>query len=279
MAVITLVNQAHRIGTQLAYQLARPRVWAIPASLPVSGIARDIWVQIASTPTEWREAFQLVADQYQTRGYDAIGFDYRFTSYHALPDTVVFVAKAEGQVVATFTLVPDNTLLGLPLESLYAAEVRALRQHGRRLGEVTNLASTGLSLREFAATFHALIRLMKQYHLRNGGDSWAIAVNPRHRDYYEKVLGYTALGPRRAYASVQGHPAEAYYLDVPLMRARAPRVYRKMFGQPLPPAVLAAPSTPPEWVRHFAGHSSQTDPRLVEEILQYIEACGSPRRW
>ena len=38
--------------------------------------------------------------------------------------------------------------------------------------------------------FNALIRLMKQHHVRHGGDTWVITVNPKHRNFYTKVLGF-----------------------------------------------------------------------------------------
>jgi hypothetical protein len=236
-------------------------------------------VKIASTRSEWEQAFALVADNYQARGYDADGSDYHFTSHHALPDTMTCVAKEDERVLATMSLVADNTLLGLPMESTYAAEVRHVRGAGRRLGEVTSLASTGLAFREFGPVFHALIRLMMQRHLAQGGDSWVITVNPRHSAYYTRVVGFTALGPRRAYAKAQGHPAEAYFLDRALLRARVPRFYEYVFGQPLPPAALQAVRMPADLARYFAGRSCHTDRRLVEEILRHVEDCGSPRLW
>ena len=277
MAAITLVNKVNRIGTQLAYQLTRSL--AFPASVPVAGLRRAVEVKIASTRQEWEEAFQLVADNYQARGYEAGDCDCRFTSYHALPESVVLVAKTEGQVVATFSLVPDNTLLGLPLEGLYRDEIQELRRHGRHIFETTCLADRDLGLREFVQVFQALIGLAWQYGVARGGDTNVITINPRHRSFYTKALGYVPLGPWQSYPAVQGHPAEAYFLDPRLMRAKAPEAHARIFGEPLPPEALRAPRMPAALVRHFARNSSQTDPRLVEEILRYVETCGSPRRW
>jgi hypothetical protein len=250
-----------------------------PCSIPVQGLSRDIRVKIASTRDEWAQAFQLVADNYQSRGYEAPGGDLRFTSYHALPDTVTFVAKCGARVIGTFSLVPDNTLLGLPIESIYSAEIKELRPAGRHLAEVTNLALRDLSLREFHHVFVALIRLMKQYHVRQGGDTWLITVNPRHRNYYCNTLGYIPFGSRRAYPAVGNHPAEALLVDVPLMRASAAKMYGCIFAESLPKAALNTPRMPPQLVRLFGGNSSQTDIRFVDEILRYLETAGSPRRW
>ena len=97
-------------------------------------------------------------------------------------------------------------------------------------------------------------------------------VNPRHRRYYCNVVGYTPLGGQRVYGAVRGHPAEAFFLDVPLMRVNAPEMHRKVFGEPLPDAVLLPACLPATLIRLFARNSSQTDPRIVEEILRL--RCG-----
>jgi hypothetical protein len=289
MAVETLVRKLQDRWTQLPeadsrlqrlalrpWPLLRPQV---PEAVPVSGVARDIHVKIASARAEWEEAFQLVADNYQARGYDCPGgFDYRFTSYHALPDTLVLVAKAAGRVVATMSLVPDNTLLGLPMESIYKEEVQELRKSGKRLFETGSLADRGLTLNEFRQVFPALMRLGWQCQRRYGGMAMVIAVNPRHSAFYARQ-GFMPVGPRRAYCRVQGHPAEAFYLDPELMQRRVPGVYRMIFTERLPRKALAAPRMPAEMVRFFGARSSQTDARLVEEILRYVEQYGSPRRW
>src|SRR5207249_986101 len=164
---------------------------------------------------DWDQAFRLVAATYQARGYDPPDAGpVRFTPYHALPDTVTFVAKHGNAVVATLSLVQDNTLLGLPMQSIYASEIEALRQAGRRLVEVTSLADAGLDLREFVPVFMTLMRLLSQYGISQGADTWVISINPKHRSFYRKVMGFVPLGPWRAYPLVQNHPAEAYLLDV-----------------------------------------------------------------
>ena len=74
---------------------------------------------------------------------------------------------------------------------------------------VTSLADDGLGPREFIQVFVSMIRLMKQYHLRIGGDTWLAAVNPRHSAFYRKVIGACFFGDRRSYPSVANAPAEA----------------------------------------------------------------------
>jgi hypothetical protein len=235
---------------------------------------------MASERREWEDAFHLVAQNYRSRGYepaDAKGL--RFTSFHALPDTVTFVASCERQIVATLSLVMDNVLLGLPMETIYGAELLALRRQGRRVVEVTNLADRELGIREFVPVFVSLMRLMAQYAVHEGADALVISVNPRHSNFYRKVLGFVPLGECRAYPIVQNHPAEGFLLDVPLLRCNSPQMYEQIFGEALPAPALAAPRMPVPLVRYFAGRSSQTNGREVNAILTFVENYGSPRRW
>ena len=73
------------------------------------------------------------------------------------------------------------------------------------------------------------------------------------------MVGWQGVLDGQPYAAVQGHPAEAYILDIDLMKEHAPEMHQDVFGEPLPVHVLAAPGGSPEWVRHFGGRSSQAD--------------------
>jgi hypothetical protein len=67
-----------------------------------------------------------------------------------------------------------------------------------------------------------------------------IAINPRHRNFYQKVLGFVPLGERPSCPTVQDHPAEAHVLDLELMRDGAPKMYSEVFSEELPASVLTA---------------------------------------
>jgi hypothetical protein len=175
--------------------------------------------------------------------------------------------------------VADNTLLGLPLESLYGAEIADLRRRGHRMGEVTSLAFADLAQREFLQVFIAMIRLLQQYHVTRGGDSWILAVNPRHKNFYCKVLGTEQFGGLKSYAAVSDAPAEAFLLDQSLMRKNAPRGHEQIFGEWLPAEAFHPAPLPRAYVRYFAAESSQTDEARVNDILDSVAAFGSPRAW
>jgi hypothetical protein len=124
-----------------------------------------------------------------------------------------------------------------------------------------------------------MIRLMKQYHVRQGGDTWVITVNPRHRSFYAKALGYAPLGGVKAYAAVADAPAEAFWLDLDQMKTNAPRGYEQVFGAPLPAEALQAPSLPRPFIRYFGSESTQTDESRLDSLLDTVRTNPSSRRW
>jgi hypothetical protein len=250
-----------------------PVIRHLPQSISVKGVSRPIEVKFASTESEWEQAFALAAARYSARGYESPGASrLRFTPYHALPDTVTLVAKHEGKVVATFSIVMDNRFLGLPMEGVYPEEIASLRREGRRLGETTTLADAELGVREFIQVFITLIKLGMHYHRNQGGDTAVIAVNPRHRQFYTKMLGFQPLGPRRSYAAVQDAPAEAFRVDYDLLKANAPKMYEEIFGEDVPREALLAPKMPRHLIRQFSGQSSLCNPDKIEKILSFTES-------
>ncbi len=249
-------------------------------SFEVPGLAREIRVKIATEAEEFEGAFELLAANYRARGYEPAGDKpFRFCPHHALPGTVTLVAEHDGKIVATLSLVPDTDLLGLPMESIYGEEVVGLRREGRRMAEAICLADTGLSIREFVQVFKSLIKLAMQYHTSRGGDTWVIVVNPRHAGFYQKVLGFEAMGPQRSYPSVQNAPAVAYLLDSDLMKANAPAMFEEVFGEDLPEAVLSAHEWSVDRVRYFGGLSSQVDEETLDGLLESIDNCEGSPRW
>jgi hypothetical protein len=246
----------------------------------VLGVDRPLVVKIASERLEWEQAFRLVSANYQAIGAEppcpgAI----RFTPYHALPDTATFVALEGREVLATMSLVLDNTLLGLPAESLYPEEIDGLRRAGRCVVEVTSLADRELSVREFIPVFVALARLMTHYAISQGADALVITCRPRHGSFYRKLMGFQPFGPCRAYPAVQNYPTEANLLDVPLLKTSSPAMYERIIEDAPPPAALRPTAIPPRLVRAFASRSCLTNEEEILDVVRAVECYGNLRRW
>jgi hypothetical protein len=250
-----------------------------PGALLVPDIGRGIEVKIASTPDEWRQTFQLVADNYQACGYEEGASKYRFTSFHILPDTVVLVAKEKDRVVGTLSVVPDNILLGLPLEKICPDEVTQLREAGRRIFEFSALASRDLERRTWIGVLTALTRLAWQTMLHCGANTGVIACTEQHGRFYCRTYGFLPLALQRVYEFVCGTSADSFWHDPATIQLRVPGMYRSLFSEAIPKASLSRTPLPPELMLHFSQNSSQTNPQIVAEILSYVEEFGSPRRW
>jgi hypothetical protein len=246
----------------------------------VPGIDVPVEVEIASDLETWEAALRLVAENYRERGYeDDRASGIRFTSYHALPDTTLYVARKAGEVVATLSLVMDTPLLGLPLECVFPEEVKALRAEGCRLVEVTSLADRDLPLRHFIPVFVALLRLLTQYGLGQGADTYVITVNPRHKSFYQRMIGFVPLGPARPHPSVKGHLALAYKLNVPLLVRNAPDMHRQLMGEALPESTLWARPLQSQEIRELAAESSAVDAGTIEALLASVRQGAGRRRW
>ncbi|MCK6471376.1 MAG: hypothetical protein L6R28_06490 [Planctomycetes bacterium] len=148
--------------------------------------------------------------------------------YDARPETATFLAEdAEGRAIATVTLVFDEAQ-GLPSDEIFAAELAAPRAEGRRLVEVTRLAMDPAH----AHSKELLVRLFNVIYLHArmvmGRDGFVIEVNPRHVNYYRRLLGFVPLGEARPCPRVLGAPAVLLALDFAYTDAEVAR----LAGQP-----------------------------------------------
>ena len=247
----------------------------------VPHLNREILVAPARTRREWQLALELVAANYTESGYEADPTcTARLTPHHALPESVTFIAQQADDVVMTMTMVPDNWVIGLPMEETYPEEIQSLRRQGRRLAETISLAaSDSLGIREFRRTFETMIRMLMQQHVANGGDTWVIAVNPRHREFYTRAMGFTPVGGRRAYASALDNPAEAFMLDCKQMRERVPAMHLQMFGEWLPAHSLEHSPMPLHIASYLATQMAQKRVELLQKVLEARTRCGVTRAW
>ncbi len=184
---------------------------------------REIEYKVVETRDELEDAFALVHKEYLNRGYvRSDSAKLRLSIYSALPQTTTFVAKKNERVVATVTLIIDSTL-GLPMNSIYKEELDSLRRQGRRIAEVSMLASDTellgkdvslmLNSRKLFMIF-SLFKILFDYAREIAEiQDLCIAVNPKH-DLTYKFLFFEKLGDLKEYKSVEGSPAVAKRLDL-----------------------------------------------------------------
>lgn len=166
---------------------------------------------LSLTRADRRQAERLVHDVYVARGLrDPASGPRALGASHA----VVFVARVDGAVGATLSLLRDSTR-GLPADALYRAELEALRAAGRRVAEVSALAVDPRWRGAALSLVRPLVQLIGVYARDiEGVDELCIAVHPRHAPFYEGQFGFARFGAEKPYAAVAGAPAVGLRLDL-----------------------------------------------------------------
>jgi hypothetical protein len=116
------------------------------------------------------------------------------------------------------TLIVDS-FLGLPMDEIYANDLRPLRDARRELTEASGLALDPDCHRSGVAVLLRIIRMITLYAaevLRS--NDICIAVNPRHAAFYRKAFSFRDIGGLKHYGKVNGAPALALRLDCELLR-------------------------------------------------------------
>jgi hypothetical protein len=168
------------------------------------------WVlKVTETSRERAAAFHLVYQVYHRAGLmPADPQEMRVMKHHLSDQTDVLIAKRGGKVVLTSTLVRDAEY-GLPLESLFASEVAAMRADGLRVAEISCLASD-ISLQDKSERFDLLVKIIGltfQTARHRGIDRLLMAVHPKHARVYQRLFGCQRCSDVKQYAAVQDNPA------------------------------------------------------------------------
>jgi hypothetical protein len=212
--------------------VVRPNNCAGTVRAGAPGDDSTVRVGIARTCFELEQAYRLVKRRYRQKGYAAESRSSLWVNPHdALPQTRTFLAKRMGAVVATLTLVVDEGL-GSPMDGQFSQHLTPLRSAGLRLAEVTSLAVADDLGRDGFRIVLELFQSLGLY-LRHEApvDHLCITVNPRHRAYYERKLGFsTFLGVEQSYKRVAGAPAAGLVGTASLIVDRA-------LSMPMSPAI------------------------------------------
>ncbi|MBB3223855.1 N-acyl amino acid synthase FeeM domain-containing protein [Pseudoduganella umbonata] len=163
-------------------------------------------IRLADTDEGRNSASLLINKMYAWRGY---GSTHKVESN---PNRITLAASEKnGSTIGTVTLGIDSSS-GLLADEIFRDHVDALRDGGARVCEITKLAfdHTVRSKHALAALFHTLF--IYSYHIHDRTHA-LIEVNPRHRRFYESMLGFKRVGAVRENPRVQ---APAYLLAVEL---------------------------------------------------------------
>jgi hypothetical protein len=165
-------------------------------------------IRLLDTAEGRNSASMLINKMYAWRGY---------AGTHQVsddPNRIVLTATDKGNVVGTLSLGIDSTI-GLMADEVFGEELRELREQGAKLSEFTKLAfdPSVRSKASLANLFHLAVIYARDMHQCT---DIIIEVNPRHRGFYKKMLGFEQIGELKTSLRVN---APAYLMRVRLAYA------------------------------------------------------------
>lgn len=163
--------------------------------------------RFATTQEALHGASLLVQKRYAWRGYPA----HELKRY---ANRVTLLTQVGERIVGTVTIGYDSGE-GLFADELYKTEIEALRAQGRRVGELNKLAidSTLGSKHVLGGIIHIAYIYGRIYQCTDA----VIEVVPRHRQFYERMLGFRQLGPERPNPKADNAPALLMHLPLEYM--------------------------------------------------------------
>jgi hypothetical protein len=176
-----------------------------------SGNLRDViidmktfGIRLADTDEGRNSASLLINKMYAWRGYTT-------SKIEPHPNRITLAASDKGNTIGTVTLGLDSPT-GILADEIFKDQVDALRAAGAKVCEITKLAfdHTVRSKHALAALFHTVF--IYSYHINQCSHA-LIEVNPRHRRFYENMMGFKRLGDVRNNPRVD---APAYLLAIEL---------------------------------------------------------------
>jgi len=167
-------------------------------------------IRLADCDGHRNRANMLLNRMYSWRGY---GANHELPS---APNCITFTATSQDDVIGTLTLTVDSAG-GLAADRTFRDEIESFRHApGARLCELTKFAfdTSSPARPRLAALFHIIFIYGSMHY---DCTDLFIEVNPRHRRFYEIMLGFTCVGPPRTNASVNA-PAQLMWLNVGAIR-------------------------------------------------------------
>jgi hypothetical protein len=176
-------------------------------------------ILVAADRATRQRAYALAYRVYHRAGYTNGDAELCVAAYDTSEHTLTLLAEdMNGRECATISLVFDAGSQ-LPCDEIYHTEADALRSGGCKLAEVTRLAID----EQCPGARELLLHLFNQCYifarLVRGRTDLLVEVNPRHVNYYQRLLHFQIAGPERPCSRVQGAPAVLLRLNLPAIEA------------------------------------------------------------
>lgn len=166
---------------------------------------RAFGIRVADTEEGRNHASMLINKMYAWRGYAG---SHRVDDN---PNRITLSASDKGAVIGTVTLGIDSPI-GILADEVFKDQIDLFRERGAKVCEISKLAfdPTVRSKMALGSLFHILY--IYAHHLYQCTDAF-IEINPRHRRYYEHMLGFKTLTEVRTNPRVDA-PAYLLWLNL-----------------------------------------------------------------
>lgn len=253
----------------------RFKIYRKLSSVPADSFDPQITLEIATTTQDLQQAYSLLHNCYV--GINIIPpqpSGLRCNLFSFLPNTTTLVAKKNGVVIGTVSLIRDSAF-GLPSDKEFFEQNSEFRKKGQRLVEVSALAVRS----DYRNADHSISLLLMKY-LYNftkksfHADHLVAIVHPKAEDFYRALWQFKRNGPVVRYNSL--NKALGVHLTMDLSDSHLEKIVLD-FNSNNPQKNLALFCTLPDNRFHYpktiAGKSIY--PVLTPEIVNYFCATYS----
>ena len=195
---------------------------------------------VASTLEDVCEAWSLVYQAYRRAGLvDPNPFEIHTVPQAVGPQTVVITGMMGPEVGTTMSAYVDNPG-GLPLDTVYRAEIDALRAQNRRVMEVGLFGDRRDHLTRSSVGLFELMRFAFFYGVHTNCDDALIGIHPRHAPFYKRYIGLEQMADLRTHPAVKDNPVVLMRMDFRAKRTSMPKGLAYFVNNELPEKVFAS---------------------------------------
>ncbi len=166
-------------------------------------------LRFAQQNEEFSNASMLVQKRYAWRGFPK-------AHLKKYPNRVTILSFHQEKIVGTVTVGYDSEE-GMLVDDIYKPEVDALRAQGKRVGELSKLAiDENIGSKQLLAS---LMHMAYLYGVIHECTDAIIEIVPRHKNFYEKMLGFKQIGEEKMNNRVN-FPVLLMHLELESMRQK-----------------------------------------------------------
>ena len=199
---------------------------------PAQGLRFDV----AQDADQVVEAWELVYKSYLKVGLIDPNPARIHTAPEAVgPNTAVVRGRLGHMVTCTLSAYLDGPS-GLPLDSVYPDELRAMRDRGETPLELGLFADRRERMYRSIDALLGMMRLGTYFGVHVGATQGVIGVHPHHVKFYTRLLAFDVIGPERSYGVVKDHAVVLLRLDwyTKTKLAKPPRGLAQFMAHPVP---------------------------------------------